>query len=271
MQILATMSSTPAGDTASVSDVISGDANPAYAAFHRPRFAFLIEVMRSCGATANSRILDIGTSRLTSMIANEFSVRVESMGLESEAETKEFVHHRFDLNTLGDRTPTGAKLGPYDIIVFAEVLEHLYTAPELVLPYLRGLLVPGGVLLLQTPNAVALRKRAKMVLGLNPFERIRLERDNPGHFREYTAMELRELLVIGGFAVERLWMKHYFDVRYARHEHGDETPSVIVGTLKNVFYRLLPSSLREGITILARRPENAGRDTYAMTGGAVGR
>ena len=71
-------------------------------------------------------------------------------------------------------------MGPYDVIVFAEVIEHLYTAPELVLPYLRELLVLGGVLLLQTPNAVSLRKRAKLLLGVNPFERIRTERDNPG-------------------------------------------------------------------------------------------
>jgi trans-aconitate methyltransferase len=237
----------------SVGRVISGEANPAYAAFHRPRFMFLIDVLRSCGATAASRILDIGASPLSSLIATELGIRVESMGLESESEANDFAHHQFDLNALQDRTQWRTAFGPYDIIVFAEVLEHLYTAPELVLPYLRELLVPGGVLLLQTPNAVAFRKRAKMVLGVNPFERIRTERDNPGHFREYTASELRELLVGAGFSVDRVWMKHYFDVRYARHERGDEPPRLISGTLKNVFYRLLPASLREGITILARR------------------
>ena len=175
------------------------------------------------------------------------------MGLESESEAKGFVHHQFDLNALQDGTRSKTKVGPYDIIVFAEVMEHLYTAPELVLPYLRELLVPNGVLVLQTPNAVSLRKRAKMALGMNPFERIRLERDNPGHFREYTASELRELLVGAGFSVDRLWMKHYFDVRYARHERGDEAPRLITGALKNAFYALLPASLREGITILARK------------------
>jgi trans-aconitate methyltransferase len=237
----------------SVGRVISGEANPAYAAFHRPRFEFLIEVLRSCRVTASSRILDIGASPLSSLIATELAIRVESMGLETESDAKDFAHHQFDLNALQDRTQWRTDLGPYDIIVFAEVLEHLYTAPELVLPYLRELLVPGGVLLLQTPNAVAFRKRAKMVLGVNPFERIRTERENPGHFREYTASELRELLVGAGFAVDRVWMKHYFDVRYARHERGDEPPRSITGTLKNAFYRLLPGSLREGITIFARK------------------
>ena len=166
----------------SVGRVVSGEANPAYAAFHRPRFMFLIDVLRSCGATATSRILDIGASPLSSLIATELGIRVESMGLESESEANDFAHHRFDLNALQDRTQWRTEFGQYDIIVFAEVLEHLYTAPELVLPYLRELLVPGGVLLLQTPNAVAFRKRAKMVLGVNPFERIRTERDNPATF-----------------------------------------------------------------------------------------
>ena len=249
------MFSTP-GDvhtTPYVERVISGEANPAYAAFHRPRFLFLIEVLRNCGVTAASRILDIGTSPLTSLIAAELGVRPESMGLESGSSANGFVHHRLDLNELQERSQWRTDVGPYDAIVFAEVLEHLYTAPELVLPYLRELLVPGGVLLLQTPNAVSLRKRAKMVLGVNPFERIRTERDNPGHFREYTASELKEFLAAAGFSVDRVWLKHYFDVRYARHERGDEPPELIVGALKNALYRLLPASLREGITILARR------------------
>ena len=239
--------------TPHVERVISGEANPAYAAFHRPRFTFLIDVLRGCGATASSRILDIGASQLTSLIAAEVGGRVESMGLESEGDRERFVHHQFDLNAVQDRAEWRTDLGQYDVVVFAEVVEHLHTAPELVLPYLRELLVPGGVLLLQTPNAVSLRKRAKMVLGLNPFERIRTERENPGHFREYTASELQEMLVAAGFSVDRVWMKHYFDVRYARHERGDEPPQLIVGTLKNALYRLLPASLREGITMLARR------------------
>jgi 2-polyprenyl-3-methyl-5-hydroxy-6-metoxy-1,4-benzoquinol methylase len=218
---------------------------------------FLIDVLRGCGATKTSRILDIGASQLTSLIAAEVGAHVESMGLESEADGKKSVHHQFDLNALQDRALRRAEFGPYDVIVFAEVLEHLYTAPELVLPYLRELLVPGGVLLLQTPNAVSLRKRAKLLLGVNPFERIRTERDNPGHFREYTASELKELLAGAGFSIDRVWMKHYFDIRYARHNRGDEPPQLVVGALKNALYRLLPASLREGITILARRPEHA--------------
>jgi len=244
-------SSAPGG--ASIGQVISGAANPAYAAFHRPRFVFLLDLLRTCGATGTSRILDIGASQLTSWIASELGVHVESMGLEEDARFENVTHHRFDLNAAQDRSQWRLDIGPYDIIVFAEVLEHLFTAPELVLQYLRELVVPGGALVLQTPNAVALRKRIKMAIGSHPFERIRIQRDNPGHFREYTASELRQLLAGAGFSIERVWFEHYFDVRYARHETGREPPSLMAGALKNVLHRLVPPSLREGITILARR------------------
>jgi 2-polyprenyl-3-methyl-5-hydroxy-6-metoxy-1,4-benzoquinol methylase len=175
---------------------------------HSPRFAFVLNVLRAAGVTSSSRILDIGASQLTSLIAKEFDAQIESMGMEDGAKTNGFTDHHFDLNAVQDRSQWKMDVGPYDIIVFAEVLEHLYTAPELVLRYLRELLLPGGVLLLQTPNAVALRKRVKMAIGANPFERIRVQRDNPGHFREYTASELRQVLVGAGFSIDRVWMQH---------------------------------------------------------------
>ena len=64
-----------------------------------------------------------------------------------------------------------------------------------------------------------------------------------------------------------MWLKHYFDVRYARHERGDEPPRQIAGALKNALYRLLPASLREGITILARRPGLRRDRFFSLTGG----
>ena len=47
----------------------------------------------------------------------------------------------------------------YDAIVFAEVLEHLHTSPTLVLQVLTSLLKPGRLLVVQTPNAVALPRQ----------------------------------------------------------------------------------------------------------------
>ena len=74
-----------------------------------------------------------------------------------------------------------------------------------------------------------------------------------GTFGEYTRPELVGILEQAGFAIDRVWAKYYFDARYAHHELGDEPARPIGGTIRNVLYRLLPGSLQEGITIVARR------------------
>jgi SAM-dependent methyltransferase len=184
---------------------------------------------------------------------HDLGIRVDSLGLEPDAELSTGRHYCFDLNETQYRDRWRSGLGPYDLVVFAEVIEHLYTAPELVLDFLGRLLVPRGLLLLQTPNAVSLGKRVKFALGINPFERIRVDRLNPGHYREYTLNELLDILRRSQFSAERTWRRYYFDTRFARHEVGNEEPRMISGSIRNFGYRLLPPSLREGITVLARR------------------
>jgi hypothetical protein len=118
------------------------------------------------------------------------------------------------------------------------VIEHLYTAPELVLAFVKRLLKPGGFLVVQTPNAVALEKRVVMLRGANPFEMIRPSRDNPGHFREYTIHELRALAARVGLEVDGAELQDYFNSQpgYAR----------LLARWKKSF--------RQGITIVYRRP-----------------
>jgi len=175
------------------------------------------------------------------------------LGLEADAELAHGRQYHFDLNDSQDQRQWRSDLGPYDLIVFAEVIEHLYTAPERVLRFLHSLLAPGGALILQTPNAAALRKRLKLLAGRNPYERIRPDRSNPGHFREYTVAELLGILGQTGFSVRKTWMRYYFDSRFARHETGDEAPALIVGAAKNFVYRLIPGRLQEGITITSTK------------------
>jgi hypothetical protein len=111
-----------------------------------------------------------------------------------------------------------------------------------VLRFLRSGLHGGGHLVLQTPNATALPKRVRMAIGFNPYDPIREDPRNPGHYHEYTVHELTEALEAAGFEIVRRISANYFD-------HGSR---------KNRAYRAvgpaLPPGLREGITILARRP-----------------
>jgi hypothetical protein len=213
----------------------------------------VIECLRRHLPTAADRVLDVGPSELTSLLGESLGITVDSLGLEPDGQGPAGRHHCFDLNQTQQRQRWRLDLGPYHAIVFAEVLEHLHTAPELVLSYLRELIAPGGLLVLQTPNAVALRKRMRLLLGHNPFERIRTDPSNPGHFREYTAHELREIVEGAGFTIGELSMEFYFDARFAHHQTGREPPAPVKGAIQNLLYRSLPPSLREGISILAQK------------------
>jgi len=51
-----------------------------------------------------------------------------------------------------------------------------------------------------------LNKRINMLMGINPYELIRVERNNPGHFREYT---MQELLRYGLEQNLSVWRKEY--------------------------------------------------------------
>ena len=100
-------------------------------------------------------------------------------------------HVKFDLNNSQDIRHWPKVARPFDLIVFAETLEHLYTAPEYSLAFLGSLLTEKGILIVTTPNAAMIMKRLILLLkGKNPYEKIRLIAENPGHYREYTMKEL---------------------------------------------------------------------------------
>ena len=47
--------------------------------------------------------------------------------------------------------------------------------------------------MVSTPNALWLKHRIKLLMGRHPYELIREDKGNPGHFREYTAGELGDI------------------------------------------------------------------------------
>jgi SAM-dependent methyltransferase len=226
-----------------------------YLRFHGPRFDYLLQLLAG-HVQPRQRLLDIGWSRLTNRIHEELDVAVDAMGFDADGPIPSGRYYHFDLNDCQHSHLCRADLPAYDAIVFAEVLEHLHTSPTLVLQYLSSLLKPAGLLVVQTPNAVALPRRMKMLLGRNPYELIRDDATNPGHFREYTADELRHYGETVGLHAETVASRSYFDFRFAHH--GVTTGrSHMVGRIKNAMYPLLPASLRPGLTAVFRRPAQA--------------
>jgi len=189
-----------------------------YIEFHAKRYTYLIKLLKQLLPNRNALILDIGRSPLTLLIWKEYPNVVtldfeqSKIHLDKIMPIPETVPHIvFDLNDTKNYTKW-IELPKFDCIVFAEVLEHLYVAPEYVFEFLKSGLKPGGFLVCQTPNAVAIGKRLRMLMGQNPYERIRTGND-PGHFREYTKKELIELGNKLGLVVVMHQFKNYFATR----------------------------------------------------------
>jgi SAM-dependent methyltransferase len=206
-----------------------------YLRTHARRYAVLLELVEGF---APKTILVVGPSYESVLLREAIpGATVDTLGWEDHRFPRVAGerHLQHDLND-----PDYPDLDPHDVIVCAEVIEHLHVPAELVLRALAAGLAHDGHLVLQTPNATALPKRLRMVVGRNPYEPIRSQPGNPGHFHEYTVNELRDAFEAAGLELERLIAANYFD-------HGSR---------KNRAYRAvgpaLPSRLREGITVVAR-------------------
>ncbi|MCB0667891.1 MAG: class I SAM-dependent methyltransferase [Saprospiraceae bacterium] len=216
------------------------EADRKYIDFHKYRFAFVLNQIKISQEREDLSVLDIGPSFLTNLVSETFSeFQMETLGLHNSLVNKkdEIGHFYQDLNFIGesDELPKSK----YDLVLFAEVLEHLYTDPRVILKGIHKLMKPGATLLLQTPNAVSIDKRIKMITGKNPYQFIIPNRQN--HFREYTGKELRDYLNLSGFRVLRLYYSNYFN--------PNTSPT-------HRFFRksgpYIPPSWRDGITIICQ-------------------
>ena len=240
--------------------------NEPYVAYQAPRFAMVLKMLGQ-HVGQETRILDVGRTMLTEMIESLYARPVDSLGFEPDASFDHGAQHfQFNLNDAQDRAKWRTDLPGYDLVILAEVIEHLHTSPSLVLGFLQSLLRPGGVLIVQTPNALAVGRRLSMVFGRHPFELIRENPTNPGHFREYTLAELQRYGRQLGLTVLSALHTHTIDLRYKsaimrRAPEGRE-PTVSRGLLfrlhesglTNFIYRHLPESLRPGLTVVFQQP-----------------
>jgi hypothetical protein len=128
--------------------------------------------------------------------------------------------------------------------VFAgEILEHLVDTAGF-LEDVRRVLVPGGVLLLTTPNLASLENRVRLLLGGYP-RWVDAELGGEGHVRAYTVPVLRRQLERLGFQVEAV--------------KGNFVPIVPQQFLNDVNFPLLARTgdwlprLAQGLVVKARR------------------
>lgn len=92
-------------------------------------------------------------------------------------------------------------LGHFDVVMACEVLEHVAHGDQLV-NHLKKFLLPGGWLLLTTPNGAYFRSKLPTYSQITDFEALEAEQFQPdadGHLYLYTPRELQTLLEAAGF------------------------------------------------------------------------
>lgn len=228
------------------SQTLTDDAK-VYWSVHKRRFSQLGELLLKRysngreGGRSPVRILDVGQSYQTLLVAKLFpQSELVTLGFQDNRYKPEnaIEHIQYDLNDAYFET-TWPKGKGFDLILFLEVIEHLYTSPRQTLRFIKTLLSPEGVIVISTPNALFLGHRISLLMGRHPFEMIRETRINPGHYREYTR---KELLVIGK---ELALKEEYVEINNACL--GSSTKEE---RLYHRLTKLLPSDFRQMMTIV---------------------
>jgi SAM-dependent methyltransferase len=117
-----------------------------------------------------------------------------------------------------EETPYPFRDGSFDVALLTEVLEHLRDYPLKGLSEIHRILRPGGVLLLTTPNAASPMNRIRLALGRTVYTSLSdwmFGLPHARHAREYTVVELRQLVTHAGFEVLFLEGRH-FHIRSGR-------------------------------------------------------
>jgi 2-polyprenyl-3-methyl-5-hydroxy-6-metoxy-1,4-benzoquinol methylase len=224
-----------------------------YNKFHSERFQKTLNICIRCIPQKGACVLDIGRSNFTYKLADYYNA-VYSLGFDLEKDEgghreKSFKtkamnisHVVYDLNFSENINSWPSNLAnKFDLIVFAETIEHLYTAPEFSLIMLSFFLKDNGFIIITTPNAVKFFKRIEMLLGINPFEKIRYYSANPGHYREYTKKELINMGKVAGLSLAACYTINF----YSSGKRRLITPIELIPSLRNSLVAIFKKSISQ--------------------------
>ena len=99
----------------------------------------------------------------------------------------------------------------FDVVIFAEIIEHLLNDPCAVLREIHRVLKPDGYLVLTTPNVARLENVARLLSGANIYDPYSGYGAYGRHNREYNQHELHALLTHEGFEPEVMYSADVHD------------------------------------------------------------
>ena len=181
-----------------------------YVIFHHYRFERLIkkfdEVLYEVENDIKNEsitVLDIGPSFQTEILRQTLPERIiiDSLGFADPITRprKNEDHIFYDLNDARSKEKW-INIGSYNIILFAEVFEHLYISFNHFMPLISSWLKKDGYLVLEVPNGMYILKRLKMLFGVHPIVPLN-EITGNSHFREPSSKEVVDLLKKNGYKI----------------------------------------------------------------------
>jgi 2-polyprenyl-3-methyl-5-hydroxy-6-metoxy-1,4-benzoquinol methylase len=177
-----------------------------YYEISRERYYLTLRYLAEIDLPSPAKVLDVGGGQFAILASKLFGDQA-TIGDISDAyrAPADEAGAQFQVCNLLEDDPPPFK-GAFDLVILAEVVEHMPLPPYVVLSKVRGWLRPGGALLVTTPNLFRLRNLIRMVRGRDPFDRFMLPRADVGvgHQTEYSADHLDWQLKEAGFVVERL-------------------------------------------------------------------
>jgi SAM-dependent methyltransferase len=187
-----------------------------YYRYHKVRFSAMLTTLLQLSDT-NKRVLEIGVNpgQFTEMLVNAgFRVSGTDLFPEHRAEVWKRLGvevQRWNIDNEAPPYPAGS----FDMIVFSEVIEHLANPPLEALETFFELLVPGGYLVISTPNQFYFKSRMRTLFDVvlmqpfdhdDEFQRWALLRRDARYYTHSRLFSMAQLAWLGeqsGFAVQR--------------------------------------------------------------------
>ncbi len=212
--------------TRALQQLYEDPATPLISGSGRARLQAQMLVEGALGANRALRAVDVGCgtgtwTALAADVAGRAGIDLTIIGLDwSVAALKEARGHGLEV-VRGSVEHPGLPLGSasVDIVIISELIEHLVDT-DTALDEIKRVLVPGGTLLLSTPNLAAWYNRALLMIGVQPlFTEVSLRgiygrpgHEVVGHLRVFTRRALAGLLEAHGFMDVKISGAPYHDV-----------------------------------------------------------
>ena len=159
-----------------------------------------------------SRVLDIGCSsgNLGATLIQEKKCEVVGLDL-NEQDVKIAKKQLSEAYVMNAETDNLSRLGKFDAIVFADVIEHLVD-PVTTLKKIKKSLNPGGAVIFSIPNMAHIGTRLMLLEGR--FEYAETGLLDKTHLHYYDKQEVRRVFADAGFTISKFdWVERYVPER----------------------------------------------------------